>query len=51
MWLIVVIVLLAMVYVAMPYARAMSLIVRVAGMGGPARTIAGLQERRVDKQP
>jgi len=39
MWLIVVIVLLAIVYFAVPYARAMSLIVRVAGIGGPAQTI------------
>src|SRR5262245_28389551 len=51
MWLIVVIVLLALVYVAVPYARAMSLIVRVAGIGGPAQTIARLHETHVDKQP
>jgi dienelactone hydrolase len=51
MWLIVVIVLLAIVYFAVPYARAMSLIVRVAGIGGPAQRIASLNERRVEKQP
>ena len=51
MWLIVIVVLLAIVYFAVPYARAMSLIVRVAGIGGPAQTIASLNERRVEKQP
>ena len=51
MWLIVVIVLLAIVYFAVPYARAMSLIVRVAGIGGPVQTIASLQDTRVTKEP
>jgi dienelactone hydrolase len=51
MWLIVVIVLLAIVYFAVPYARAMSLIVRVAGIGGPVQTIASLQDTRVTRQP
>ena len=39
------------VYVATPYARATSLIVRAADLGGRARTFAELQARRVDKQP
>lgn len=51
MWLIVVIVLLAIVYFAVPYVRAMSLIVRVAGIGGPVQTIASWQDTRVTKQP
>lgn len=39
------------VYFAAPYARAASLIVRAADIGGPAQAIASLQDRRVDKQP
>lgn len=49
--LIVVVLLLLGVYIAAPYARAVSLIVRAAGIGGPAQAIASLQDRRVDKQP
>jgi hypothetical protein len=48
---IVVALLVAGVYVITPYARAASLIVRVANIGGPVQTIASLQDRRVDKQP
>ena len=51
MILIVVLVLVAIAYVAIPYARALSLIVRVAGIGGPAQTIATLLDTRVDRQP
>ena len=51
MWLIVVFVLLAIVYFAVPYVRAMSLIVRVAGIGGPVQTLASLQDTRVTKEP
>jgi len=51
MLLITVLVLVVLVYFAAPYARAMSLIVRVAGIGGPARTIANLQETHVEKRP
>ena len=43
--------LLVGVYFSVPYARAMALIVRVAGIGGPAQAIASLQDRRVDRQP
>jgi hypothetical protein len=46
-----VVVLLIAVYVTSPYARAASLIVRAAGIGGPAQTIASLQDRRVTKRP
>jgi hypothetical protein len=51
MLLIVVVIFVAVVYLAAPYVRAMSLIVRVAGIGGPAETLARLQESRVDKKP
>jgi hypothetical protein len=47
---VVIVVLLIGVYVASPYARAASLIVRAAGIGGPAQTIASLQDRRVTRQ-
>ena len=51
MILIAVVVLIAIVYVAAPYLRATSLIVRVAGIGGPAQTVASLQDSRVNAQP
>jgi len=51
MLLIVVVVLIVLVYFAAPYARAMSLIVRVAAIGGPAQTVLSLQDTRVEKQP
>jgi hypothetical protein len=51
MILIVILVLLAIVYVAAPYVRATSLIVRVAGIGGPAQAVASLQDSRVNAQP
>ncbi len=51
MWLIILIVLVAIVYFGAPYARAMSLIVRVAGIGGPAQAIVSLPDSRVDIQP
>src|SRR6266545_1903225 len=51
MWLIIVFVLVAIVYFSAPYARAMSLIVRVAGIGGPAQTVVSLLDSRVEKQP
>jgi hypothetical protein len=38
-------------YVARPYARAASLIVRAADLGGRAQTIANLQARDVERQP
>ena len=50
MILILVLVLIAIVYVAAPYARAMSLIVRVAAIGGPAQAVLSLQDSRVEKQ-
>jgi dienelactone hydrolase len=51
MLLIVVLVLVAVVYFAAPYVRATSLIVRVAGIGGPAQAIVSLQDTRVDTRP
>lgn len=39
------------VYFASPYARAASLIIRAADIGGPAQTIASVQDRRVTRQP
>ena len=48
---IVVLVLLVIVYFSTPYARALSLIVRVAGIGGPAQTVVSLLDTRVQKQP
>jgi dienelactone hydrolase len=39
------------VYVATPFARATSLIVRAADLGGRAETFAKLQAHRVDRQP
>jgi hypothetical protein len=51
MWLIIILVLLAIAYVAAPYVRAASLIVRVAGIGGPAQAIVSLPDSRVDVQP
>ena len=51
MFLIAVLGLVVLVYVVAPYVRAMSLIVRVAGIGGTVETIASLQDVRVTKQP
>lgn len=51
MLLIVIFVLIVLVYVLAPYARAMSLIVRVAAIGGPAQAVLSLQDTRVEKQP
>jgi len=47
----VVIVLLVTMYIGAPYARAMSLIVRVAGIGGPVQAIVSVQDTQVQKQP
>ena len=51
MLLIVIVVLIVVVYVVAPYARAMSLIVRVAAIGGPAQAVLSLQDTTVEKQP
>jgi dienelactone hydrolase len=51
MLLIVVLVLMAVVYVAAPYVRAAALIVRVAAIGGPAQAIFSIQDNRVEVQP
>jgi dienelactone hydrolase len=51
MVIVLILLLLALVYLAAPYARAASLIVRAADIGGPAQAIASLQDRRVDKKP
>jgi dienelactone hydrolase len=51
MLLIVVLVLIAVVYVVAPYARAAALIVRVAEIGGPAQAIISVQDNRVEAQP
>lgn len=51
MLLILLVILIVVVYVAAPYARAMSLIVRVAAIGGPAQAVLSLQDTRVEKQP
>ena len=51
MLLIVILVLIVVVYVVAPYARAMSLIVRVAAIGGPAQAVLSLQDTTVEKQP
>src|SRR5687767_1695244 len=45
------VVVIAMVYVAMPYVRATSLIVRVAAIGGPAQAVLSLQDSDVDIRP
>lgn len=49
--LIAILLLLAAIYVAVPYVRAASLIVRVAGIGGPAQALVGFQDRQVEKRP
>src|SRR5687768_18303125 len=51
MLLIVVLILIAIVYFAAPYARAMALIVRVAAIGGPAQAIVSIQDSPVEPQP
>jgi hypothetical protein len=51
MILIAVLVLVAIAYIAAPYVRAGSLIVRVAGIGGPAQAIVSLPDSRVETQP
>ena len=51
MLLIVILVLIVVVYVVAPYARAMSLIVRVAAIGGAAQAVLSLQDTTVEKQP
>ena len=51
MLLIVVLIIIAIVYVAAPYVRAMALIVRVAAIGGPAQAIVSIQDNRVEAQP
>ena len=51
MLLLVLLILIVVVYVVAPYARAMSLIVRVASIGGPAQAVLSLQDTTVEKQP
>jgi dienelactone hydrolase len=51
MILITLLVLAVLVYLAAPYARATSLIIRVAGIGGGARKVVSLQDTRVEKRP
>src|SRR5688572_25226127 len=51
MILIVLLVIVAIAYFATPYVRAASLIVRVAGIGGLAQTVLGLQDNRVNTEP
>jgi hypothetical protein len=51
MILIVLVILVAVAYVAMPYVRATSLIVRVAGIGGPAQAVLSVQDSRVNTEP
>ena len=49
--LIVLLVLVAIVYIAAPYARATALIIRAADIGGPAQAVASLQDHRVTTRP
>lgn len=46
-----IIVLAGLVYASAPYARAASLIVRAANVGGPAQALASLQDQRVTRRP